>query len=86
MADPAKVLFRNASYDGQLTRTLAAAMVGGADLGEAMATARRIAKPSGTAWYDAWSRTADQARQTAEQARASGDRVSARHGFLRGPP
>jgi hypothetical protein len=83
MADPAKVLFRNASYDGQLMRTLAAAMVGSADLGEAMATARRIGKPSGAAWYDAWSRTAGQARQTAEQARASGERVSARHGFLR---
>jgi dienelactone hydrolase len=83
MADPAKVLFRNASYDGQLMRTLAAAMVGGADLGEAMATARRIGKPSGTAWYDAWARTAGQARQTAERARASGERVSARHGFLR---
>ena len=83
MADPAKVLFRNASYDGQLVRTLAAALVGSADLGEAMATARRIGKPSGTAWYEAWSRTADQARQTAEKARASGERVSARHGFLR---
>jgi hypothetical protein len=83
MADPAKVLFRNASYDGQLTRTLAAATAGSADLGEALATARRIGKPNGTAWYDAWSRTAGQARQTAEQARASGERVSARHGFLR---
>jgi hypothetical protein len=83
MTDPAKVLFRNASYDGQLMRTLAAAMVAGADLGEAMATARRIGKPSGTAWYDAWARTAGQARQTAERARASGERVSARHGFLR---
>ena len=84
MADPAKVLFRNASYDGQLTRTLAAAMAGSADLGEALATARRIGKPNGAAWYDAWSGTASQARQTAEKARASGDRVDARHGFLQG--
>ena len=83
MADPAKVLFRSGSYDGQLTRTLAAAMAGSADLGEALATARRIGKPSGAAWYDAWSRTAGQARQTAEKARASGERVSARRGFLR---
>ena len=28
MAEPARVLFRNASYDGQLTRTLVAAMAG----------------------------------------------------------
>jgi Alpha/beta hydrolase family len=83
MADPAKVLFRNASYDGQLARTLAAGPAGSADLGEALATARRIDKPNGAAWYDAWSRTADQARQTAEKAWASGERVSARHGFLR---
>ena len=46
MADPARVLFGNASYDGQLTRTLAAAMAGSADLGEALATARRIGKPT----------------------------------------
>ena len=58
-------------------------MAGSADLGEAMATARRIGKPSGTAWYDAWSKTADQARQTAEKTRASGERASARHGYLR---
>jgi len=83
MADPAKVLFRNASYDGQLVRTLAAAMAGSADIGEALATARRVGKPSATAWYDAWSRTADQVRQTAEEARASRERVTARHGFLR---
>ena len=83
MTDPAKVLLRNASYDGQLTRTLAAAMAGSADLGEAMATARRIGKPSGTAWYDAWSKTADQARQTAEKTRASGERAGARRGYLR---
>ena len=83
MADPAKVLFRSASCDGQLARTLAAALAGSADLGEALATARRIGKPNGTAWHDAWSRTADRARQTAEKARASGEPVSARHGFLR---
>jgi hypothetical protein len=83
MTDPAKVLFGNASYDGQLVRTLAAAPAGSADLGEALATARRIGKPSGSAWYDAWSSTADQARQDAEKARASGERVTARHAFLR---
>jgi len=82
MTDPARVLFRNASYDGQLTRTLAAAMAGSADLGEAMATARRIGKPSGTAWYDAWSKTADQARQTAEKTRSSGERAGARRGVV----
>jgi dienelactone hydrolase len=83
MADPAKVLFRNPSYDGQLVRTLAATAAGSADLGEAMATARRIGKASGTSWYDAWSLTAERARRAGEKAKASGDRVSARNGFLR---
>jgi len=36
MADPAEVLFRNVSCDGQLMRTPAAAMVGSAELGEAL--------------------------------------------------
>ena len=40
MTDPARLLYRNPSYDGQLTRTMAAATVHSADLGEAMATAR----------------------------------------------
>lgn len=83
MTDPAKVFFRNASYDGQLVRTLAAAGVGGADLGEAMATARRVGKPSGASWHEAWSRTADGARRAGEAAQLSGDRVSSRHAFLR---
>ncbi len=83
MADPARVAFGNASYDGQLVRTLAAATAGSADLGEAFAVARRIGKPSRTAWYDAWSAAADRARQAAEKARGAGERLTARHRFLR---
>jgi hypothetical protein len=42
MADPAKVLFRNASYDGQLMRTLAAV------LPVAPTSARRWPPPGGS--------------------------------------
>lgn len=83
MADPAKLLFRDPSYDGQLSRTLAAATVGAADLGEALATARRIGRPSRATWHDAWSATAEVARRTGTTALEAGDRASARQAFLR---
>ncbi|MGW4483506.1 alpha/beta hydrolase family protein [Amycolatopsis sp. NPDC004368] len=82
MTDPAKIFFRDPSYDGQFARTLNAAVVHAADLGEAFATARAL-KPTGGGWYDAWSATADRARVAADSALAAGDRVSARHAFLR---
>jgi predicted alpha/beta-fold hydrolase len=77
------VVLRNPSYDAQFVRTLAAAQVAGADLGEAIATARRLAKPDPTSWHEQWSTTADTARDDADAARAAGDRVSARHAYLR---
>ncbi|MEU4672180.1 alpha/beta fold hydrolase [Amycolatopsis sp. NPDC023774] len=83
MTDPAKVFFSDPSYDGQFKRTLNAAVVHAADLGEAFATARGLGKLSGGGWYDAWSATADRARVAADSALAAGDRVSARHAFLR---
>ena len=83
MSDPAKVFFRDASYDGQLARTLAAATVDAADLGEALATARRVGRPSAAAWHRAWSQTAAVAERAGEAAQDDGDRVSARHAWLR---
>jgi dienelactone hydrolase len=83
MANPAKVLYRNPSYDGQLARTLAAAIVGSADLGEALATARRVGSLTGESWYRAWSATAEVASTAGDRAAAAGDRPSAVHAYLR---
>jgi dienelactone hydrolase len=83
MGDPQRVHFRDPGYDGQLVRTLAVAPEHAADLGEALATARRIPKPSGVTWHDAWTRTATDAAAAAAAARAAGDRVSARRAYLR---
>jgi pimeloyl-ACP methyl ester carboxylesterase len=83
MSNPARVRYRNPFYDGQLARTLAAATVGSADLGEALATARRVGKLTGDAWYRAWSQTADVAFEAGRRAREAGERVSARAAFLR---
>jgi dienelactone hydrolase len=83
MSDPAKVYFRDPSFDGQLGRTLAAAAVDSADLGEALATARRVGKLNGDSWHRAWSQTAVGARRASEAARLAGDLVTARHALLR---
>src|SRR5580658_982692 len=83
MSDPAKVFLGNPDYDGQLVRTLTAALADAADLGEALATARRIDKLDGASWYDAWSRTAATAKAAGNAAQTAGSRVTARHAFLR---
>jgi hypothetical protein len=83
MGNPAKVLYRNPSYDGQLARTLAAAPVGGADLGEALATARRVRKLDGESWYREWSATAEVAGRAGDHAATTGDRPSALRAYLR---
>jgi alpha-beta hydrolase superfamily lysophospholipase len=81
MADPAPIVFRDADYDGQLVRTLTMATVHGADLGEALAAARRVGKPRADAWHDSWHRAAVYAETSSAQ--ASGDRVSVRNAWLR---
>jgi pimeloyl-ACP methyl ester carboxylesterase len=83
MGDPQRLQFRDPGYDGQLVRTVAMAPEHAADLGEALATARRIAKPSGVTWHDAWTRTATDATAAATAAKEAGDRVSARRAYLR---
>ncbi len=83
MAKVARIAYRNPYYDGQLVRTLAAARVGSADLGEAMATARRVGRLDGDRWHRAWSETAAAAVRAGEQARGRGQRLSACRAFLR---
>ena len=83
MSDPAKIYFRDAGIDGQLARTLSLSAVHAADLGEVLATARRLHKPSGTAWLEEWSHTAAAAERAAGSALEDGDRTSARHALLR---
>lgn len=83
MARTQTVVLPNPGYDAQLVRTLTAATVAAADLGEAVATARRLAKPDPASWHEQWSTTAGTARSDADAARATGDRVGARHAYLR---
>ena len=83
MPDPARVYFRDPSYDGQLVRSLSAAYADAADIGEVFATARRVGRPRPATWWAAWSGRADAARASARKAREAGERVSARNAALR---
>ena len=83
MGDPARVFLRDASYDGQLARSMSAAYAGAADLGEVLATARSVGGLSGDHWFEAWNATADRRRATADSAVVSGEWVTARAAYLR---
>ena len=83
MSKPSKVIYRNADFDGQLVRTVAAAPVCSSDLGEALATARSIQRLNASAWHGAWFAAAENAKRDADSALAKGDAASARHAYLR---
>jgi len=70
-------------FDEQLARTLAAAMFGGADLGEAVATAGRITPGDFDSWHREWTATATVAEDDARSSAAGGHRVSAAQAYLR---
>lgn len=75
--------FADELFDAQLTRTVAYAAQGGAELGECLETARRITRVDATQWYDEWLATADRLERVAVQSLADGHRVSARGAWLR---
>jgi predicted alpha/beta-fold hydrolase len=81
--NPAKVVYRNPDYDGQLVRTLAAAPVHSSDLGETLATARSIKRLEGSAWHSEWFSLAEGAKHSADSSLATGDTTSARNAYLR---
>ena len=83
MSDPSKILFSNPSYDGQFTRTLAAALDGCADLGEAFAAARSVKSCTGENWHTAWAGAGERASAMATEASEAGDIVTARYAHLR---
>mgnify|MGYP001390845379 CR=1 FL=1 len=75
--------FAEPEFDGQFLRALDTIYVGGADLGEAFMTARRITPGDTASWYAEWTATGDAVYAAAEKSLAAGQTVSAREGFLR---
>jgi hypothetical protein len=76
-------LFKNEEFAFTSALALGAAYYHGADIGESLATASRIADGDFEAWYSEWSRTAESAHCTAELSQQRGHTVSAREAYLR---
>src|SRR5262245_48959918 len=69
--------------DAQLQRSAVACYSGSADLGEVIATARRVAAGDYDSWFAEWSALAEKTRQRAEASAKGRHVVSAARGFLR---
>lgn len=76
-------LHQDADMAAQLQRTLIGAYDGAADLGEAMATAERVAPGDYGHWYAAWAHTAAVAEAAGDDAAAHGHGTFAARGYLR---
>ncbi|MGW0038211.1 alpha/beta hydrolase family protein [Gordonia sp. NPDC003376] len=79
-----RLAFTDDEFDGQFMRTLQAAAVGAADLGEAFTTARTIGnryRPD--RWYRHWLERTESVRDIAERAHVAGHLVSAHQAYLR---
>jgi hypothetical protein len=78
-----KFLFENESFAFEALRTAGYACYGGADLGEVLATARRIPDGDEAAWHQRWKAQAERLHAVDMSALAAGRRVSARDALLR---
>jgi pimeloyl-ACP methyl ester carboxylesterase len=78
-----KFLFNDESFSFEALRTTGFAAYGGADLGEILATVRKIGECDEAGWHQAWKSTAQRVAKIGEEALASGHRISAREAFLR---
>jgi dienelactone hydrolase len=77
------VVFDDAEFDGQLQRAISKAYERCSDIGECLATAKRIQQSDYDSWYDRWWETAEKAQRTAEASKALGHEVSTREAYLR---
>jgi alpha-beta hydrolase superfamily lysophospholipase len=78
-----RLLLKDELLDAQLVRAVGAAGYGGADLGECLATARRIDERDLDSWFAQWTVTATAVARLAERESAAGNQTSARLAFLR---
>lgn len=78
-----RLVLKDELLDAQLLRAVGAAAYGGADVGECIATARRIDERSLDSWYEQWTATATAAGRLASAEEQAGNRESARLAYLR---
>jgi pimeloyl-ACP methyl ester carboxylesterase len=73
----------NPQYEFELLRVMGQAPYGAAEIGECLATARRVVEGDDGSWHREWTATAEWVLTRGEEALACGHRVSARDAFLR---
>lgn len=78
-----KFFLDDPEFDAQLQRTASAVNADSADLGETLATARRVAPGDFNDWFTQWSALAEATAFTAQRAARSGQSVTARKAYLR---
>ncbi len=76
-------VFSDQTFSFELLRAVGYAPYGGADIGECLGTAARIREGDFESWHEEWTRTARRVHALADDARAKGQRVSAREAYLR---
>ena len=76
-------LMKDELFEAQLLRAMGYAPYGGADAGECLAVAGRIAGTDLDAWHDAWAAMAARLCEQAAASEAAGQQASARSGFFR---
>jgi alpha-beta hydrolase superfamily lysophospholipase len=78
-----ELIFSDPEFAFELRRTMAAIYAGEADVGECLATARRIADGDFESWYTEWNATAEHFKAVADRARADHHLVTARDAYYR---
>jgi len=78
-----RLALKDPLLDFQVLRAAGSAPYGGADIGECIATARRVKPGDLDNWYAEWVATAEASAALAARAETSGDRETARLAYLR---
>lgn len=78
-----ELVFSDPEFEFELRRTMSGIYAGEADLGECLATARRITDGDIETWCREWHATAEHFRKTGDESLAAGHRVTARHAYYR---
>jgi pimeloyl-ACP methyl ester carboxylesterase len=78
-----RVHFPGRAFDYQTLRALSYTTFGGAEPGEVLTTAERIAEGDTGSWHDEWRRTAERVERLAARAREAGHERTARDAGLR---
>ena len=78
-----RLLLKDELLDAQLLRAVGSSPYDGADVGECLATGRRIDEGNLDSWFEEWSATARSVHELARQEESRGHQESARCAYLR---